>query len=131
MVIAVLNLGLLAMLFPMNKLLKKAIKLNKLSDYFKKNASPRNSVRLFTAIYIFRSAVAICHGAWAAFQYYQLNTGQKTYNQLITDRISNETFLMLDELVVFLTMLSSFVFFWQFSLSMRQIKQRADEISFP
>ena len=56
---------MLFLLWPMSNMFKKALKLQKLTSYFKNNKFPRYSVRIFVISYVLRSVVIACYGVWA------------------------------------------------------------------
>lgn len=75
---AVVEVGILALLIPMRRLFKRALKLQKLTTFFKENAIPRNTVLLFTIFYVLRTIVVISHGVLAIFLYYKWNHNELT-----------------------------------------------------
>ena len=57
---------MLFLLWPMSRMYKKALKLQKLTSYFKDKKFPRYSVRVFVISYVLRAMIIISHGVWAA-----------------------------------------------------------------
>ena len=62
---AVSQFFMLFLLWPMSRMFKKALKLQKLTSYFKEKRFPRYSVRTFVISYVARALIIICHGVWA------------------------------------------------------------------
>ena len=122
------QVGLLIMLFPMYKKYKRALKLQKLGDYFKNNAFPRNSVRLFAIFYIFRSFTQIAHGVWAVFQYLEFHAGTTTSDTIMARYSDNEIFLLVDEVVNLCTVVLMFVFYGLFARNMRRVRENIAEM---
>ena len=66
MISGCVQLFLVALLWPMNKLFNKAIKMQKLQVVYHESKLAKWSVRIFLISYVSRSIVCILHAVWAA-----------------------------------------------------------------
>ena len=103
---------MLFLLWPMSRMFNKALKLQKLTSYFKDKKFPRFSVRIFVISYVSRAVIIICHGVWAIIQWYGLSGSKSwTADDIIEKYGENELFLLADELINIFTELFITVFF--------------------
>ena len=65
---AILQVAFLLLLWPMSRMFKKAIHMQKLEDYFRKEKLPRYSIRIFIICYVMRAMLKLVHGGWAIWE---------------------------------------------------------------
>ena len=67
----------------MSRMFKKAVHMQKLDDYFRKEKLPRNSIRIFVICYVLRALLKLVHGGWAIWELINVNENDYTSKDVI------------------------------------------------
>ena len=119
---ACIQIVFLILLWPMSKMFKKAIHMQKLEDWFKNERLPKNSIKIFLFCYVMRALLKIVHGGWAVNQYIKLVNNSQTSSDVIEHYSTNELFLSADEAINVFTILMIIVFFLLLSRNRRRVR---------
>ena len=109
---------------------KKAIRLQKLSEYFKNERLPRNSIIIFVFCYVMRSLLQIVHGGWAIKQYSNFINNIKTSADVMQQYATNELFLAIEECINVFTILMIIVFFMLLGRNRRRLRENLRQLSY-
>ena len=87
------QLIVLLLLWPMSHMFKKALRMQKLTEYFKKERLPRNSIIIFVICYVMRSLLTVAHGVWALREYIRFSNGDETSSDVMRHYSTSDIFL--------------------------------------
>ena len=67
----------------MSRMFKKAVHMQKLDDYFRKEKLPRYSIRIFFICYVVRAMLKLVHGGWALWELMDFNESKASSRDVI------------------------------------------------
>ena len=109
---------------------KKAIRMQKLTEYFKNERLPRNSIIVFVFCYVMRSLLQIVHGGWAIKQYKDFINNVQTSAEVMQQYATNELFLAIEECINVFTILMIVVFFLLLARNRRRLRENLRRLSY-
>jgi len=113
----------LVALYPVYKLYKKVLRVQRLTNYFKKGQFPRRSVCVFVSIYVLRSFVVLIHSIWAFEVFLYLSRGSMEASQVIQGESYDDVMMLLESLVDACTIVLCFIFFVVLGRHMQQVRE--------